>query len=479
MIPPGPRESITPERVLAAVERDPEPSAPRTASEVAEAVGCARRTAHTKLARLVERGDLRTKKVGARCRVYWLPAPTGTAANAPGSVSTRADRVDDAAEAVAFAVAGTRSAATLEAAACDRLVDRGPYRCAASGPVPSADGPFVPRTWAADDRVGDGDADPPPVDAAVVRRAARTGTVRVADVRDPPDAGRYAAIPLVAESDADGADDADDAPGVAVVFAVGAVAFDDDERARLAGLGRLLGTALRTAAATDRLLRERAVDCTFRSRALARAFARADDRPDASVDASADEVVALGDGGHVQYWSVAGGPPGPYVRALARHDEVEEVTLLRTVEGVSRLEVHTGPGSLAAAFDAFDGRPETARLREDVLEVVGRFPLGVDGEAVADAARRSVPDLEYVSRRPVATPTLMRAAVRDRLTGRQWATVRLAYAAGYFERPRRTTGADLAARVGVSATTFHRHLRAAEARLFAELLDDPTDRPRV
>jgi predicted DNA binding protein len=62
------------EEVLATFRRGGDPRAPLTAPEVAEELGCARRTAHAKLETLAERGDLRTKKVGARGRVWW-PAP--------------------------------------------------------------------------------------------------------------------------------------------------------------------------------------------------------------------------------------------------------------------------------------------------------------------------------------------------------------------------------------------------------------------
>ncbi|MEF8842449.1 MAG: bacterio-opsin activator domain-containing protein [Haloarculaceae archaeon] len=69
----GPRR-VPAEEALAVFERRADPRAPLTAPEVAEELDCARRTAHAKLEALAERGDLRTKKVGARGRVWWLPA---------------------------------------------------------------------------------------------------------------------------------------------------------------------------------------------------------------------------------------------------------------------------------------------------------------------------------------------------------------------------------------------------------------------
>jgi len=65
------------EAVLAVFEGRADPRAPLTAPEVAEELECARRTAHAKLEALTERGDLRTKKVGARGRVWWLPRTAG------------------------------------------------------------------------------------------------------------------------------------------------------------------------------------------------------------------------------------------------------------------------------------------------------------------------------------------------------------------------------------------------------------------
>ena len=46
---------------------------PLTATDVMEALECSRRTAHNKLNELDDRGDLATRKVGARSRVWWVP----------------------------------------------------------------------------------------------------------------------------------------------------------------------------------------------------------------------------------------------------------------------------------------------------------------------------------------------------------------------------------------------------------------------
>lgn len=46
---------------------------PLTASEVAEQLGCSRRTALNKLHDLETETELTSKKVGGRSRVWWIP----------------------------------------------------------------------------------------------------------------------------------------------------------------------------------------------------------------------------------------------------------------------------------------------------------------------------------------------------------------------------------------------------------------------
>ncbi|MFB6113211.1 MAG: GAF domain-containing protein [Halodesulfurarchaeum sp.] len=63
------------------------PWTPLTTSEVAGELDCVRRTAYNRLESLVDRGLLRTKKVGARGRIWWKPRPKRTGEG--GEVSDR------------------------------------------------------------------------------------------------------------------------------------------------------------------------------------------------------------------------------------------------------------------------------------------------------------------------------------------------------------------------------------------------------
>jgi predicted ArsR family transcriptional regulator len=73
MTKPGPAPSITPEDVLDVFAARDDPTEPLTAPEIADTLGCSRSTALNKLRQLDERGDVLSKKVGGRSRVWWVP----------------------------------------------------------------------------------------------------------------------------------------------------------------------------------------------------------------------------------------------------------------------------------------------------------------------------------------------------------------------------------------------------------------------
>ena len=75
------------ESVLAVFDERDDLARPLTATDVMESLDCSRRTAHNKLNELVEEDVLKTRKVGSRSRVWWIPITDDTAAGgSPGDV---------------------------------------------------------------------------------------------------------------------------------------------------------------------------------------------------------------------------------------------------------------------------------------------------------------------------------------------------------------------------------------------------------
>lgn len=70
---PGRKPKVTPSDVFDLFARREDRAEPLTAPEVADEFAVSRPVATDKLATLTERGDVTSKKVGGRARVYWIP----------------------------------------------------------------------------------------------------------------------------------------------------------------------------------------------------------------------------------------------------------------------------------------------------------------------------------------------------------------------------------------------------------------------
>lgn len=70
---PGRKPRVTPEDILTVFAERSDPCEPLSAPEIGEALNCSRKTAYNKLVTLREHDRLKSKKVGARSRVWWLP----------------------------------------------------------------------------------------------------------------------------------------------------------------------------------------------------------------------------------------------------------------------------------------------------------------------------------------------------------------------------------------------------------------------
>lgn len=73
MVEPGREVEYTESDVVGVFEAREDYAEPLTASEVADALGCSRRTALNRLHDLQESTEVTSKKVGGRSRVWWIP----------------------------------------------------------------------------------------------------------------------------------------------------------------------------------------------------------------------------------------------------------------------------------------------------------------------------------------------------------------------------------------------------------------------
>ncbi|SFB86935.1 PAS fold-containing protein [Halobiforma haloterrestris] len=392
------------------------------------------------------------------------------------------ERIDGLVRDVTDAAVGAESRSEIEHGVCRELADTDPYVLAWIGRVDVTTRRVSPREWAGhrevplenDELVLSSDESHPAVQALREGEPRAIQDVAEFDHADhwwPTGAGdlfrSVAAIPL---------EYGDVTYGVLVVFAEDADAFDERELLVLESLAGTVSTAMNAIEARRMLTTETIVELE----------ATIED-PSLFVTALATELGASvtyrgltydkeGTALAVFYVDCTGG-----VEAVAADlDGIEDATILSEYEDGTLLELALSDGVVTALADhggviqRFDAAPD-----DRVADLALQLPNGQSARSVYDLLEERYERTELISYRESDRPTRtlrdVAAELDSKLTDRQEMALRKAFYADYFEWPRGVSGEELAESMGVSRSTYHQHLRAAQRKLLEELFAvDPT-----
>lgn len=191
-----------------------------------------------------------------------------------------------------------------------------------------------------------------------------------------------------------------------------------------------------------------------------------------------DLVTLLPRGGdrYAEFYDVTEADPDRILDRMARHDGVTCNLLARREDG-GLFEIVLGDwcpvvhlaqaGAIPREVTGIhgDGRIVSEVLPSaDATTVVADF-LDVYPSATLTAKRH----LDRLT--PLLSAEAFQRALRTNLTDRQREVLSAAYEAGYYDRPRRKTGEELAGELDISPSTFAQHVRAAERNLLSILED--------
>lgn len=189
------------------------------------------------------------------------------------------------------------------------------------------------------------------------------------------------------------------------------------------------------------------------------------------------EVHQRSDGTVLEYLTVEDAAADQLTELAASADRPFEMRVLSETDGRVVLEV-ISESPIATALADEHTRVTDIAATTGQGRLVAEVPPHVDASRVADSFLQQYPDAELLARRETdrEVPTLTAAQFQQRLlaplTDRQIQALRTAYARGYFERPRGTTAAEIAAELDVSDSTFIQHLRVAQEKVLARLFGD-------
>ncbi|AGN01007.1 Bacterio-opsin activator HTH domain protein [Salinarchaeum sp. Harcht-Bsk1] len=188
-----------------------------------------------------------------------------------------------------------------------------------------------------------------------------------------------------------------------------------------------------------------------------------------------EKQLPRGDGLQAEYFSVHDAPTAG-VLDTADCDACHSANVLADGEGRCLVEFVVGEGCPARYLAERGAVPTTVEGTPDGGTIVAEImPRHDPGEIVTAFERDHAVELVAKRARDRPTPLLsegeLQASVLDRLTDRQREVLHAAFEAGYYERPRRKTGEEIAEELDISPTTFQQHVRAAERKLVTFLVE--------
>jgi len=371
----------------------------------------------------------------------------------------------------------------IDEAVCDTLAAVEPYRLAWIGEMSARDDAVQPRAS------GGVTTDCSEVLAAIqpsdarhegpASRALRSRSVQVTHdvVTDPAftesdevaaahEIRSAASVPLVYD---------ETVYGVLTVYAAETDVFDETEQEVLAELGATIGHAINAVTTRQALLAERVTELTF--------GIAGDNHFLGALSAAEDcEVVFEGttvesDEAFRHFLTVGDVDPDD---AVSFADEFPGVSSARVVsvgpDGDCLLEITPDGTSAFGVVARHSGVVQSARATDGECELVVELPLSADVRTVVEALRTRFEDVVVRAQRERSRDEVgslsSRTGLDAGLTDKQRTALETAYYAGFFDWPRESTGEQVAETLGVSAPTFHKHLRVAERKLFAALFGD-------
>lgn len=260
------------------------------------------------------------------------------------------------------------------------------------------------------------------------------------------------------------------------VYATCPEAFDERETEVLGELGESIGLAINALERKDALMSDQMLELGFRSDGLAKPFVES--VGNWSGEIRVDRVIPLDGDWTLGYYTVQGMAQEEFLDAVESFEMVSDARVIGARDDGFRAEVRLHGETLVSVFATHGGRVKHISIENGTCGIVAEVPFGIDVRRVVEAVQEVYPSVELVSKKTVEredrSPLGVHRDVEERLSDRQFEALEAAHCAGFFHWPRDSTGEELAESLGVSAPTFHEHLRAAQRKLVGTVFEEST-----
>ncbi|MFP8951739.1 bacterio-opsin activator domain-containing protein [Natrialbaceae archaeon A-arb3/5] len=250
--------------------------------------------------------------------------------------------------------------------------------------------------------------------------------------------------------------------------------FDETERAIFEDLGAWVGHAIHAIETKAALVDRSGVELEFRVRDREIQFLEWARETESTVEF---ETVVSRPDGLIRGFFTIDGARADVILELARRSPAVTETRLVTERGEKHLfECTLTEDSIVAQLLEYGAVPKTITASEAAGRLVVILPEHTDVREFVEIFTRLYPDSTLVRRQNreyvVQTEYGFLGELEGKLTAKQFEALETAFASGYFEIPRETTGAEVASILEITQPTFNRHLRVAQRELLSMLFRD-------
>lgn len=393
----------------------------------------------------------------------------------------RAESINTRIRDVARAVVQSTTRGEVERSVCAELVEDDAFALAWIGTIDPVDDRLDVRAWAGDaqeylDRVplslDDGNAEPAVRTAlskepTVVRNTATNVALeawRSEAVRR--DFRSVASVPLVYQRSL---------LGVLTIYATTQSAFSGVLQSVLTELGDLLAHAITAIERKQTLLTNHATELDFEVRDRDCLFLRFTQETGCALDV--EGIVPQSDDSWLVFVRVQNGSAEQLLDAAEAATAIASARLIDPADE-SLVQLRFVEPFIASVLADQGIAVRDISADDDACRVTVAVPPTFDIRRAVDVVSATYPDSELVAKRERTPSTdLTKSPARralEKLTPRQREVLEVAYHRGYFDSPKKASGEELAAEFGFSPSAFHRHIRAAERKLFETVFRNET-----
>ena len=259
--------------------------------------------------------------------------------------------------------------------------------------------------------------------------------------------------------------------GVLNVYAERPHAFTDDEHEVTGQLGEVVGHAIASVDRKRALTSDEVTELEFLIRGVFDAFeipAEGDGR------ITLDRTVPVADGDHLVYGTATNDMLDALDALVESVPSWNAVTLLDETDEITRFELRLTEPPVLSAVASQGGYVERAVIEDGDYYMRIHLAPSTEVRQITELVEEAYPMIQLVTKRQVRRDVESRSRfsriLHAELTERQRSALEAAYFAGYFEWPRDSSGEEVAASMGISAPTFHQHLRRAQREVFQVVL---------